>query len=147
MAHVTTCTANIQCERFPGDLIGPIYYEQSLSTEPLRVDYLLLRRTSGPDGTAGTLRKLWDLLPQDTIVELKNGHTFRGQISRVKGSRVTLRVGAGECVFDLADVTLEPQLPSQPGGRIVWHCSGNYDGAALTDNQRPAACNADQAAE
>lgn len=36
MAHVTTCTANIQCERFPGDLIGPIYYERPLSTEPLR---------------------------------------------------------------------------------------------------------------
>jgi muconate cycloisomerase len=36
MAHVTVCTANIQCERFPGDLIGPVYYEQSLSEEPLR---------------------------------------------------------------------------------------------------------------
>jgi muconate cycloisomerase len=36
MAHVTVCTANIQCERFPGDLIGPVYYEQPLSKEPLR---------------------------------------------------------------------------------------------------------------
>src|SRR5206468_7150056 len=36
MAHVTVCTANIQCERFPGDLIGPIYYQQPLSREPLR---------------------------------------------------------------------------------------------------------------
>jgi muconate cycloisomerase len=36
MAHVTVCTANIQCERFPGDLIGPIYYQQPLSQEPLR---------------------------------------------------------------------------------------------------------------
>src|SRR5439155_14932508 len=36
MAHVTVCTANIQCERFPGDLIGPIYYQQALSREPLR---------------------------------------------------------------------------------------------------------------
>ena len=36
MAHVTVCTANLQCERFPGDLIGPLYYEESLSTEPLR---------------------------------------------------------------------------------------------------------------
>jgi muconate cycloisomerase len=36
MAHVTVCTANLQCERFPGDLIGPLYYEQSLSREPLR---------------------------------------------------------------------------------------------------------------
>lgn len=42
----------------------------------------------------------------DTIVELRNGHTFRGQISRVRGSRVSLRIGSGECVFDLADVTL-----------------------------------------
>jgi L-alanine-DL-glutamate epimerase-like enolase superfamily enzyme len=36
MAHVTVCTANLQCERFPGDLIGPVYYESSLSREPLR---------------------------------------------------------------------------------------------------------------
>src|SRR5438128_5220710 len=36
MAHVTVCTANLQCERFPGDLIGPIYYEQALTTQPLR---------------------------------------------------------------------------------------------------------------
>jgi muconate cycloisomerase len=35
MAHVTVSTANIQCERFPGDLIGPLYYEQPLSREPL----------------------------------------------------------------------------------------------------------------
>src|SRR6185503_5885476 len=42
----------------------------------------------------------------DVIVELRNGNTFRGQITRTKGSRVTLKVGAGECVFDLADVTL-----------------------------------------
>jgi muconate cycloisomerase len=36
MAHVTVCTANIQCERFPGDLIGPVYYTQPLSRPPLR---------------------------------------------------------------------------------------------------------------
>ena len=36
MAHVTVCTANIQCERFPGDLIGPVYYEESLTRAPLR---------------------------------------------------------------------------------------------------------------
>jgi muconate cycloisomerase len=35
MAHVTVCTANLQCERFPGDLIGPLYYERPLSREPL----------------------------------------------------------------------------------------------------------------
>jgi L-alanine-DL-glutamate epimerase-like enolase superfamily enzyme len=38
MAHVTVCTANIQCERFPGDLIGPLYYKQSLSREPLHYE-------------------------------------------------------------------------------------------------------------
>jgi L-alanine-DL-glutamate epimerase-like enolase superfamily enzyme len=36
MAHVTVSTANIQCERFPGDLIGPVYYEKALTREPLR---------------------------------------------------------------------------------------------------------------
>jgi muconate cycloisomerase len=38
MAHVTVCTANIQCERFPGDLIGPVYYEQPLTQVPLRYE-------------------------------------------------------------------------------------------------------------
>jgi L-alanine-DL-glutamate epimerase-like enolase superfamily enzyme len=36
MAHVAAATANIQCERFPGDLIGPWYFEESLTTQPLR---------------------------------------------------------------------------------------------------------------
>jgi len=35
MAHVTVATANIQCERYPGDLIGPVYYEKPLAREPL----------------------------------------------------------------------------------------------------------------
>jgi muconate cycloisomerase len=36
MAHVATATANIQCERFPGDLIGPVYFEETLTAQPLR---------------------------------------------------------------------------------------------------------------
>jgi muconate cycloisomerase len=36
MAHVTVCTANLQCERFPGDLIGPVYFEETLTDQPLR---------------------------------------------------------------------------------------------------------------
>ena len=36
MAHVAAATANIQCERFPGDLIGPLYFEEALTTQPLR---------------------------------------------------------------------------------------------------------------
>jgi muconate cycloisomerase len=38
MAHVTVCTANLQCERFPGDLIGPVYYDQPLTRDPLRYE-------------------------------------------------------------------------------------------------------------
>jgi muconate cycloisomerase len=36
MAHVTVATPNLQCERFPGDLIGPLYFERPLSQPPLR---------------------------------------------------------------------------------------------------------------
>jgi muconate cycloisomerase len=48
MAHVTVCTANIQCERFPGDLIGPIYFESALSTEPLHYEADRLWVPEGP---------------------------------------------------------------------------------------------------
>jgi muconate cycloisomerase len=49
MAHVTVCTANLQCERFPGDLIGPVYYERSLVDEPLcyRADRLWVPEKPG----------------------------------------------------------------------------------------------------
>jgi muconate cycloisomerase len=36
MAHVTVATPNLLCERFPGDLIGPLYFERPLSAAPLR---------------------------------------------------------------------------------------------------------------
>jgi muconate cycloisomerase len=36
MAHVTAATPNLLCERFPGDLIGPLYFEAPLSRQPLR---------------------------------------------------------------------------------------------------------------
>jgi muconate cycloisomerase len=35
MAHLAIATPNILCERYPGDLIGPMYFEKSLSLEPL----------------------------------------------------------------------------------------------------------------
>ncbi len=49
MAHVTACTANLDCERFPGDLIGPVYYQQPLSRPPLdyRADRLLVPEGPG----------------------------------------------------------------------------------------------------
>ncbi len=48
MVHVTACTANLQCERFPGDLIGPVYYTQPLSREPLRYEADRLWVPEGP---------------------------------------------------------------------------------------------------
>jgi muconate cycloisomerase len=48
MAHVTVCTANLQCERFPGDLIGPVYYQQALTREPLRYKADRLGVPQGP---------------------------------------------------------------------------------------------------
>jgi L-alanine-DL-glutamate epimerase-like enolase superfamily enzyme len=48
MAHVTVCTANLHCERFPGDLIGPVYYESPLSTQPLRYQADRLWVPEGP---------------------------------------------------------------------------------------------------
>ncbi|WP_437682892.1 hypothetical protein [Sorangium sp. So ce131] len=52
--------------------------EVPLSAEPLRADYLLLRRSAGSSEPAGTLRRLWDLLPTEAIVEFKSsGRPYR----------------------------------------------------------------------
>jgi muconate cycloisomerase len=55
MAHVTACTANFQCERFPGDLIGPLYYRESLTASPLRyeADRLWVPESAGLGITLG----------------------------------------------------------------------------------------------
>jgi hypothetical protein len=55
--------------------------EVPLSSEPLRGDFLLLRRGAlGPDPSAHTLRHLWDLLPRDTILEFKSvGRPYRSR--------------------------------------------------------------------
>lgn len=55
--------------------------EVPLSTEPLRADYLLLRRTRArPKEPAATLRRLWEMLPSDTIVEFKSsGRPYRSR--------------------------------------------------------------------
>jgi muconate cycloisomerase len=36
MAHVAAASPNVVCERFPGDLIGPLYFEKPLTSAPLR---------------------------------------------------------------------------------------------------------------
>jgi muconate cycloisomerase len=38
MAHVAAATANIQCDRYPGDLIGPLYFDETLAAEPLHYE-------------------------------------------------------------------------------------------------------------
>ena len=54
--------------------------EVQLSSEPLRADYLLLRAVKPEDGEARTLRKLWSLLPKDTILEFKStGRPYRAR--------------------------------------------------------------------
>jgi hypothetical protein len=54
--------------------------EVQLSSEPLRADYLLLRKVKPEDGEARTLRKLWGFLPNDTILEFKStGRPYRAR--------------------------------------------------------------------
>jgi muconate cycloisomerase len=55
MAHVTVATANLHCERFPGDLIGPLYFEQPLTKPPLRyaADRLFVPEGAGLGVTLG----------------------------------------------------------------------------------------------
>ena len=48
MAHVAVATPNIVCERFPGDLIGPLYFEKPLTTTPLRYSADRLMVPEGP---------------------------------------------------------------------------------------------------
>lgn len=49
MAHTVAATPNLWCERYPGDLIGPIYYTEPLTTAPLeyRADRLVVPKTPG----------------------------------------------------------------------------------------------------
>lgn len=49
MAHVTVATPNLVCERFPGDLIGPLYFEEPLGGKSLHyeADRLFVPEGSG----------------------------------------------------------------------------------------------------
>ncbi len=48
MAHVAAATPNIHCERFPGDLIGPLYFEEPLTREKLQYATDRLAVPEGP---------------------------------------------------------------------------------------------------
>ncbi|MEZ4300767.1 MAG: hypothetical protein R3B70_37880 [Polyangiaceae bacterium] len=65
--------------------------EVPLSDEPLRLDYLLVRKRVGEgevaDDSAETLRRLWPMLPKVSVVELKSpGRGYRsGNLYRLWG--------------------------------------------------------------
>ena len=89
--------------------------EVPLSSEPLRGDFLLRRRdgTSGPDPSAGTLRRLWELLPKDTILEFKSvGRSYRARnLHRLQSYLLLYYADQGERLpaqGDLAGVLLVP---------------------------------------
>jgi muconate cycloisomerase len=48
MAHVAAATPNLQCERFPGDLIGPLYFDSPLTQAPLHYEVDRLLVPEGP---------------------------------------------------------------------------------------------------
>jgi muconate cycloisomerase len=64
MAHGTIAMPNLHCERFPGDLIGPLYFEQALTCEPLRYEADRLHVPTGPG----------------LGIEVDSGHTSAGEI-------------------------------------------------------------------
>ncbi|WP_437477710.1 hypothetical protein WME75_28825 [Sorangium sp. So ce1014] len=102
--------------------------EVPLSAEPPRADYLLLRNDAPGEARepAGTLRRLWPLLPRETIVEFKSvRRTYRSRnLDRLWGY-LSLHYADGAARLgpraDLAGVVL---LPSRTR-------SLNADAAAL----------------
>ncbi|MBM4003557.1 MAG: mandelate racemase/muconate lactonizing protein [Planctomycetes bacterium] len=55
MAHLTVATPNIRCDRFPGDLIGPLYFESPFTSQSLdfRADRLHVPVSPGLGVTLG----------------------------------------------------------------------------------------------
>ena len=62
MAHLVVSTPNMQVERFPGDLLGPIYHEVRIVKQPLKIEGPLTTLTSAP-GLGVEVD--WDLVTTD----------------------------------------------------------------------------------
>lgn len=90
----------VEAERRP----SPSAIEAPTATAPVPGALELASKRALPTASAKTTRS--PLTGVDTIIQLKNGHLFRGRVLRVRDTRLTLRVGAGECVFDLAEIDL-----------------------------------------
>jgi muconate cycloisomerase len=48
MCHLVVGTANMQVERFPGDILGPEYHEFAIVTEPVRIEGPVVETPTGP---------------------------------------------------------------------------------------------------
>jgi len=98
--------------------------EVLLSSEPLRIDYLLLRRMSDiVDDSAQTLRGLWPILPRVSVVEYKSpGRPYRaGNLDRLWGYVHTYYADQREMPRRRADGT--NLLPGMPDAPDVWKVS------------------------
>ncbi|WP_437275251.1 hypothetical protein WME90_28860 [Sorangium sp. So ce375] len=91
--------------------------EVPLSAEPPRADYLLLRNDAPGEvrEPAGTLRRLWSLLPRETIVEFKSvRRTYRGRdLDRLWGYLSLHYASAGKRLRARADLAGVVLLPSR----------------------------------
>ncbi|MGK3960693.1 hypothetical protein WMF38_47555 [Sorangium sp. So ce118] len=94
-----------------------IQTEVPLSTEPPRADCLLLRNDAPGDAhePAGTLRRLWPLLPRETIVEFKSvRRTYRSRnLDRLWGYLSLHYAGAAKRLGPRADLAGVVLLPSR----------------------------------
>jgi hypothetical protein len=93
-----------------------------LTSEPLRPDYLLLRKIAEKalDDTARTLRRLWPLLPRVSVVEYKSpGRSYRpGNLDRLWGYVHTHFANERSKPRARADGT--PLAPGTEGAADVW---------------------------
>ncbi len=80
--------------------------EAPVATPPATEPSVVVDAPASRSPLAATPRVRNELEGTETIVQLVNGHLFRGRITRVRDTRVTLRIGAGECVFDMSEITL-----------------------------------------
>ncbi|KYF56624.1 hypothetical protein BE08_42925 [Sorangium cellulosum] len=94
-----------------------IQSEVPLSAEPPRADHLLLRNDAPGEARepAGTLRRLWPLLPRETIVEFKSvRRTYRGRdLDRLWGYLSLHYAGAARRLGPRADLACAVLLPSR----------------------------------
>ena len=81
--------------------------------------------------------------------KIKVGENYADGLALCSGVLGTICSGSGVLAgsFQTATITLTPILPTNPGGRIVWDCTGSYAAAAATANQIPAACESGKASE